>query len=290
VSLSARVANANECAFSVAPTIKGLPVTKPCTKGTVGEKVTVPENKGRKVTTFTFHLTVTGTTTAVAKAIRLSESDILPGAPTRVWATPGDTSASVSFTRPSSPGRSAITRYTVTATDVTTPKNGGQKQSSTGTTIAVNGLTNGDSYAFEVAATNATGAGPSSTRSNKAIPSPPLGGVLSTTSDGGGYCALLSTGGVDCWGYNPYGELGNGTIGGPDEGGYDTPQAVTGIADATSVTAEGQSDYEGGYCALLSTGGVDCWGYNHYGELGNGTTGGPDGAHGYHTPQAVSSQ
>ena len=59
-------------------------------------------------------------------------------------------------------------------------------------------------------------------------------------SDGGndGYCALLSTGGVDCWGDNLDGELGNGTTGGPDgEDGYDTPQAVTGITNAVSVTS-----------------------------------------------------
>ena len=69
--------------------------------------------------------------------------------------------------------------------------------------------------------------------------------------------------------------MGNGTIGGPDgEDGYDTPQAVTGITNAVSVTSDDAGD---GYCAVLSTGGVDCWGYNGYGELGNGTTGGPDG-------------
>ena len=110
--------------------------------------------------------------------------------------------------------------------------------------------------------------------------------AVSVTSDavGSGYCALLSTGGVDCWGYNLDGELGNGTIGGPDgEDGYDTPQAVTGITNAVSVT----SDAGDGYCAVLSTGGVDCWGYNDCGELGNGTTGGPDGRYGYDTPQAV---
>ena len=103
-------------------------------------------------------------------------------------------------------------------------------------------------------------------------------------SDTGGYCAVLSTGGVDCWGVNSSGELGNGTIGGPDgaAGGYDTPQPVTGITDAASVVSHGD-----GYCAVLSTGKIDCWGYNNWGELGNGTTGGPDGADGYDTPQPV---
>ena len=76
-----------------------------------------------------------------------------------------------------------------------------------------------------------------------------------------GYCAVLSTGGVDCWGDNSDGELGNGTTGGPDGNGsgYDTPQAVTGITDAVSLTSDADGD---GYCAVLSTGGVDCWGDN----------------------------
>ena len=123
--------------------------------------------------------------------------------------------------------------------------------------------------------------------------------AISLSGDGtgdGGYCAVLSTGGVDCWGANTFGELGNGTTGGPDVGpvrvyGYDTPQAVTGITNAVSVTSNASSE---GYCAVLSTGGVDCWGDNTYGEIGNGTFsdqngggGAPDGEGGYDTPQAV---
>ncbi|MGD0394970.1 MAG: RCC1 repeat-containing protein, partial [Acidimicrobiales bacterium] len=100
------------------------------------------------------------------------------------------------------------------------------------------------------------------------------------------YCALLATGGLECWGDNFYGELGNGTTGGPDEeNGYDTPRPVTGITDAVSVVATESGDV--GYCAVLSTGGVECWGDNRFGELGNGTVGGPDGEDGYDTPQAV---
>ena len=52
----------------------------------------------------------------------------VPDAPTGVSATAGDESASVSFTARLHEG-SAITGYTVTATDATTPANGGQTAS-----------------------------------------------------------------------------------------------------------------------------------------------------------------
>jgi alpha-tubulin suppressor-like RCC1 family protein len=106
--------------------------------------------------------------------------------------------------------------------------------------------------------------------------------VIADESDG--YCALRSNSRVDCWGGNLYGEVGNGTNSGPDNSGYDTPQAVSGITNAVSLT----SDDLRTNCALLSTGSVDCWGFNNDGELGNGTTGGSNGANGYDTPQAVS--
>jgi alpha-tubulin suppressor-like RCC1 family protein len=106
------------------------------------------------------------------------------------------------------------------------------------------------------------------------------------------YCSVLSSGGIDCWGDNSWGELGVGSIGGPDgESGYDTPQVVTGVNNATSVASAGQ----GNYCAVLTTGGIECWGQNTESELGNGTESGPDlcpGADGdyygcYDTSQSV---
>jgi len=74
-------------------------------------------------------------------------------------------------------------------------------------------------------------------------------------------CALLSGGGVQCWGYNGYGELGNGTT-----TNSPLPVSVSGIASATGIAA---GDYHA--CARLANSNVQCWGYNGHGELGNGT-------------------
>ena len=87
-----------------------------------------------------------------------------PGAPAGVSATPGNASASVSFTPPASNGGSTITGYTVTAKDNTTPANGGETGTGTTSPISVTGLTNGDSYTFTVTATNGVGTGPASAR------------------------------------------------------------------------------------------------------------------------------
>lgn len=74
-------------------------------------------------------------------------------------------------------------------------------------------------------------------------------------------CTLLTSGGVECWGANYYGQLGNGS-----NADSLIPRPVRGISTAMMVAP--------GYfhgCALLSNGTVQCWGYNSNGELGNGT-------------------
>jgi uncharacterized membrane protein YgcG len=79
---------------------------------------------------------------------------------------------------------------------------------------------------------------------------------VSLVGAGGGACARLAIGEVDCW--------GNEAI--PGFGGS-TPIGVDGITNATAISAG-----YGSVCALLSTGEVDCWGVNRYGSLGDGTT------------------
>jgi alpha-tubulin suppressor-like RCC1 family protein len=83
-----------------------------------------------------------------------------------------------------------------------------------------------------------------------------------TTAAGSYTCAVLSTGHVECWGNNGFGELGDGTT----SRRSNTPVDVSGITHATQVTAGGIHA-----CAVLSTGHVECWGENRYGQLGNGT-------------------
>jgi len=72
-------------------------------------------------------------------------------------------------------------------------------------------------------------------------------------------CALLTSRGVECWGANSSGQLGNGTT-----SGSFIPRPVKGITTAVAVAAGNNA------CALLVTGAVKCWGPNEYGQLGHG--------------------
>ena len=100
----------------------------------------------------------------------------------------------------------------------------------------------------------------------------PLGDAMSVASDDDGYCTLLTSGGVDCWGYGGEGELGNGTFYTSSPYGSAVPVAVEGVGGTGTLTGvTSLIDDSGNYCALLISGAVDCWGYGAEGELGNGT-------------------
>lgn len=76
-------------------------------------------------------------------------------------------------------------------------------------------------------------------------------------------CAVTSTGGVVCWGSNMEGELGSAT------GASSTsPTAVVGLPDDIVGVAAGELSS----CAWTGDGAVWCWGGNHFGQLGDGTT------------------
>ncbi len=75
--------------------------------------------------------------------------------------------------------------------------------------------------------------------------------------------ALLKTGAVVAWGYNKFGELGDGTT-----GASEVAAPVSGLSEVKAIAA---SDL---VLALLKNGTVMTWGSNDLGQLGNGTRGG----------------
>jgi hypothetical protein len=106
-----------------------------------------------------------------------------PGVPGSVAASPGNGSATVSWTAPSD-GGSPITKYTVT------PYVGSTAQTPTvvmgnppDTTATITGLTNGTSYTFTVSATNAIGTGGESAASNAVTPASSPSGQWSALMD-----------------------------------------------------------------------------------------------------------
>ena len=89
------------------------------------------------------------------------------------------------------------------------------------------------------------------------------GGIYSCDGSGHHTCALTSTGGVKCWGMNYYGQLGNG-----EELSRSQPEQVIGLETGVSSVVTGGTHT----CALLSSGGMKCWGNNQFGQLGEAGT------------------
>jgi alpha-tubulin suppressor-like RCC1 family protein len=85
------------------------------------------------------------------------------------------------------------------------------------------------------------------------------------TSIAAGYsnsCAITGVGTARCWGANELGQLGNGS-----RIGSSVPVNVSGLSSGVRQIAVGASHI----CALMTTGGVKCWGGNVSGSLGNGS-------------------
>jgi alpha-tubulin suppressor-like RCC1 family protein len=91
-----------------------------------------------------------------------------------------------------------------------------------------------------------------------------LSGVVSAAGGGPHILYLTTSGAVEACGGNTAGELGDGTF--TDS---TTPVTVTGLPGPVASLSAGQASST----ALLKNGEVWDWGYDKFGELGNGTTG-----------------
>lgn len=90
------------------------------------------------------------------------------------------------------------------------------------------------------------------------------GGVQAIGAGNWHTCALISAGAVQCWGANVTGQLGDGTT-----TNRSTPVPVSGLPGGVhAISARGGNHT----CVLTSVGAAWCWGENHQGQLGDGTT------------------
>jgi alpha-tubulin suppressor-like RCC1 family protein len=89
-------------------------------------------------------------------------------------------------------------------------------------------------------------------------------GAIAVSAGGDSACAITSGGALKCWGDNSFGKLGNGSMLTSLR-----PVQVTGLA--SGVTAVSMGEYFA--CAITASGGVECWGDNTYGELGDDSVG-----------------
>ena len=179
-SVRATIGNGRSTVSFTGPTSGDFPVTS---YTVTAVDATTPANGGQTATGATSPVTVTGLTIGDSYTFTVVANDRygsgpaaapsspvvpvpVPGVPTDVTAAPGYGRATVSFTPPAG----LAYGFTVTATDLTTPLNGGETNTDVASPITVSGLTGGDSYTFTVTATNGPVGGQPSVPSAAVVP------------------------------------------------------------------------------------------------------------------------
>lgn len=103
------------------------------------------------------------------------------------------------------------------------------------------------------------------TFTNHSTPAPVSGGITfgSLAIGGETSCGLTPTGTAYCWGRGDHGRVGDGS-GGPDR---NSPVPVAGGLTFARLSASAAHT-----CGWTPAGAAYCWGYNAFGQLGDGTT------------------
>ena len=221
-----------------------------------------------------------------------------PSTPTHVMAKPGDTTAIISWQAPIVSGGQNITGYVLQYQAVGASSWTTINVAAAATLHTTTGLTNDQTYQVRLAAKTAAGTGdfsnvvlvtphakPTITNVSPAI-GPVAGGQNVTltgtnfilkskkimqTVNGNGYSLALSADStIYTWGRNEYGQLGNGVTATNSPVPVAVKTAGTPMKGKTIVQISAKVWYA---LALASDGTVYSWGFNSWGQLGNGTSG-----------------
>lgn len=292
VIVSAEVQHGSSCVLSASPVIAGLPTTVPCSDEDFSLAVSVPANISSKIAKYKLTLTADYWSLGKVKAVKAKPVTVsvaaqgTSAAPQERVAT-GSHSCAVISERVYCWGENGWGQLGVGTS--TGPENCEGEPCST-KPLEVHGITNATQVTVNSADScallstgeivcwgydgdgelgNGTNEGPQICHSgnNNACETSPvrvatINSATQVATASNSTCALLSTGGVDCWGINALGALGDTSY---DES--TTPVPVQGISTAVQIAA----DYSDA-CALLADGHIECWGLNSYGVLGNGTS------------------
>ncbi len=145
----------------------------------------------------------------------------------------------------------------------------------TGLTSGITSISLGSDHACAITASGAAkcwgtningvlGYNPPVSRAFEATPVSVINFASGTAALSAGYsfgCAVTNAGGVQCWGYNNHGQKGTGAPIGTQS---PFPVIIPGLANIKAITTGG-----GHGCAINANNGVQCWGYNDEGQVGD---------------------
>jgi LPXTG-motif cell wall-anchored protein len=189
----------------------------------------------------------------------------VPSAPSITGVTSGFGQLSVSFTAPSSDGGNAISNYEYSTDDGTTwaPRS----PASASSPLVIGGLTNETTYTIKLRAVNDGGPGASSSGSVGTPSALWSNTAASTVAGGGTHSCAVSSGTLYCWGANGSGELGIGTNTNATIAQRVTP--ANGFLNTGNVSVV---KLGGNHSCAIESGVLYCWGFNDFGQVGDGTT------------------
>ena len=251
LTLNAEVTNAVSCTFS-GNNLPGLPTTVDCSAGTASVQIDVPYNFSKRAKPI--KIKVTARDTAGGGGSAGSTTQFRPPLPiTGITKVVGNGGSHCALAPPDTLSAGGVYCWGSNASGQT------GLASRTGLTLVARSVRGVNNVGFLV-------------------------NVTDIVNTGGGYCALLTDQSVVCWGDNTYGQLGTGSLVGPQNCGgniqcsttpvhVDTSPrvflGVTYVYDTTVSSIVGLGS-GGGACAVMVSGRALCWGDNMYGELGRG--------------------